>query len=195
MDNAGQGRVSDMMKDTFYVGNKVVLAYPMTREQYCKYRGWDLPEGEDPEEEVLLVEYEPVEGELSNMAAEGHAGYVSMSPKSVFKDAYRVNGHLDAGSALLGTKRGNMIRRQGWPKGHFVFRQIPANIPKKVVPTMQSLPQSVKNEFVRRFNDPAEQIDAIYYDYQLAYVGDSNLITGYSPSSEDVIAEDWEILS
>jgi len=59
---------------------------------------------------------------------------------------------------------------------------------------MQSLPQSVKDEFQRRFDDPNQQIDAIYYNNQLALVSLSNVITGWSPSTSDALAEDWMIL-
>ncbi len=192
MENAGQGRIADVMKSTFYVGNKVILAYPTTLGKYQESRGWDDPKG-DSTEEVYLVEYEPVHGQISNMSDKGHSGYVTMSPKHVFDDAYRENGALDFGSAILATKRDNMIRRSGWPKGHFVFRQIPSIIKKDIVPKMQSLPDSVKAEFQKRFDDKNSQIDAIYYDNQLAYVGDSNLICSYAPSPEDCLMEDWLI--
>ena len=86
------------------------------------------------------------------------------------------------------------VRRSYWREGQFVFMQVPATISKEIVPKMQSLPQSVKDEFERRFNDPSYQIDAIYYSDQLAMVNSSNLITSYSPSVSDVLAEDWVIL-
>ena len=76
----------------------------------------------------------------------------------------------------------------------FVFMQVPSTIGKEIVPKMQSLPQTVKDEFQRRFESPSEQIDAIYYDNQLALVNPSNLITGWSPSTSDALAVDWVIL-
>lgn len=88
------------------------------------------------------------------------------------------------------------MARKGWNgKGMFVFMQVPSRIDKDIVPKMQSLPQAVKDEFQRRFENPSEQIDAIYYNNQLALVNDSNLITGYSPSLSDSLAEDWVILN
>ena len=72
--------------------------------------------------------------------------------------------------------------------------QVPSTIKREIVPKMQSLPQSVKDEFERRFNDPNEQIDAIYYDNQLALVNPSNLITGWAPSVSDSLAIDWVVL-
>lgn len=103
--------------------------------------------------------------------------------------------NLDFGSALKAVKEGKRIRREGWNgKGLFVFEQVPSEIKKDIVPKMQSLPQSVKDEFQRRFDDPDEQIDAIYYSNQLALVNPSNMITGWAPSVSDALANDWTIL-
>lgn len=95
---------------------------------------------------------------------------------------------------LVALKLGQMIRRSSWYPDTFVFRQVPAVISKEIVPKMQSLPDSVKQEFIRRFSDDNLQVDAIYYDNQLALVNSSNLIQSYSPSVEDCMAEDWQII-
>lgn len=101
---------------------------------------------------------------------------------------------LTFGEALEAVKQGKLISREGWNgKGMFVFMQVPSEIKKDIVPKMQSLPQSAKDEFEKRFNDPKEQIDAIYYDNQLAIVYPSNLICGWSPSAADCLAVDWFI--
>jgi hypothetical protein len=103
--------------------------------------------------------------------------------------------NLTFGLAVAALKGGKMIAREGWNgKGLFVFMQVPSTINKEIVPKMQSLPQSVKDEFQRRFDDASEQIDAIYYSNQMALVGKSNTISGWSPSSSDTLAEDWFIL-
>lgn len=97
--------------------------------------------------------------------------------------------------AFEALKQGKKLARIGWDvEGLFVFMQVPSEIKREIIPKMQSLPQSVKDEFEKRFNDPNCQIDAIYYDYQLAMVHSSNLITGYSPSVIDIFMEDWTIL-
>lgn len=101
-------------------------------------------------------------------------------------------GNGSFGSAIKALKQGYKVSRTGWNgKGLFVFMQVPATINKEIVPKMQSLPQSVKDTFERRFSDENQQIDAIYYDNQLALVNPSNLITGWSPSTSDALAEDW----
>ena len=72
---------------TPYIGVKLLRASePMTKSDYCKYRGWELPKGEDPNEMVRLVEYAPNPSSTPNH--ENHKGYVSMSPQHVFDDSY-----------------------------------------------------------------------------------------------------------
>ena len=102
---------------------------------------------------------------------------------------------LNFGEAIEALKKGKRVQRTGWNgKGLFVFMQVPSCINREIVPKMQSLPQSVKDEFERRFNDPDKQIDAIYYDNQLALVNQSNLINGWAPSVSDSLANDWIVL-
>lgn len=79
-----------------------------------------------------------------------------------------------------------------WSPTHFVFMQVPSTIGKDIVPKMQSLPQSVKDEFQRRFDTPSEQLVDIYYNDQYALVSPSNLITGWQPKEEDILSPEWE---
>ncbi|ENW78224.1 hypothetical protein F909_03910 [Acinetobacter sp. ANC 3929] len=67
-----------------YIGTKSVLATTMTRGEYNDYRGWQIPENENPSEQGYLVEY--VDGGKPN--DERHAGYISWSPRDVFEKSY-----------------------------------------------------------------------------------------------------------
>lgn len=64
--------MGDDMKQ--YIGVKSIKARPMNRGDYNKYRGWQIPADENPEDEGFLVEYPD--------------GYISWSPKKQFEDAY-----------------------------------------------------------------------------------------------------------
>ena len=98
------------------------------------------------------------------------------------------DGCRDFGGALTCLKAGRRIARKGWNgKGLFVFMQIPAEIDEEIVPKMQSLPQSVKDEFARRGG-------SIRYSNQMALVSPNNSINGWAPSVSDALAEDWIIL-
>lgn len=77
---------------TRYTGTKTLAAWPMTKLEYCGYRGWNVPVEEDPTQAGYLVEYE--DGGKANDPR--HAGYISWSPADVFEKAYRPIGtHQD----------------------------------------------------------------------------------------------------
>lgn len=109
---------------------------------------------------------------------------------------------VDFGEAIKALKQGKRIARKGWNgKGMFIFMQIPSVIDTyTIVPKMQSLPQTVKDEFDRRLKknypegvDPIEMND-IKYKNQLAIVYPNNTIYGWVASPSDVLEEDWIIL-
>jgi len=106
------------------------------------------------------------------------------------------------GAAIKALKEGKRVQRSGWNgKGLFIFMQVPSEVPMEVVPKMSSLPQSVKDEFERRFTsgekkegvDPIEN-NTIKYKNQLAMVYPDNTIYGWVASPSDVLEEDWVIL-
>jgi len=59
-----------------YIGIKIVEAKEMTRGDYNKYRGWDIPENEDPTDKGYLVKYPD--------------GYESWCPRKQFEEANRL---------------------------------------------------------------------------------------------------------
>lgn len=101
-----------------YIGTKAIAARPMSRGEYNTYRGWTLPADEDGSDEGYLVEY--LDGGKPNV--EGHAGYVSWSPKEQFDAAYQASGSLSFGHALVALKAGQKVAREGWNgNGMFLF--------------------------------------------------------------------------
>lgn len=92
------------------------------------------------------------------------------------------------GQAIEALKQGKRVAREGWNgKGLFVFMQVPSEIGAEIIPKMQSLPQTVKDEFAKRGG-------SISYSNQMALVNPNNSINGWAPSSSDTLAEDWVIL-
>ena len=71
-----------------YRGVKHVYATPMMLGEYNKYRGWDMPENEDPNKSGYLVEY--TDGGPPNHPE--HRGYISWSPAEVFANSYQRSG-------------------------------------------------------------------------------------------------------
>lgn len=67
-----------------YEGTKRLKAWPLKRGDYNTYRGWTLPEGENPDDAGYLVEY--TDGGTPNDPR--HGGYISWSPADVFERTY-----------------------------------------------------------------------------------------------------------
>lgn len=80
-----------MTESVTYIGAKVVNAKPMSRQEYNDFRGWTVPENENPNDDGYLVEYtdSKVQPELEGKAN----GYVSWSPKDVFDKAYTIKAN------------------------------------------------------------------------------------------------------
>jgi hypothetical protein len=58
-----------------YIGTKTLAAMPMTLGFYNNYRGWTIPENEDPNKEGYMVQYPD--------------NYILWSPKEIFETSYR----------------------------------------------------------------------------------------------------------
>lgn len=86
----------DHTNAALYRGTKELKAWPMGRGDYVAYRGWGLPDGENPGDAGYLVEY--IDGGKPN--DERHSGYISWSPADVFEKTYfRVADLLAQGEA------------------------------------------------------------------------------------------------
>jgi len=90
-------------------------------------------------------------------------------------------------SAIESLKKGKLIARSSWNfNGTFVFKQVPTEIDKGIVPKMTSLPSIVKDEFIRRDMN-------LNYQDQLCIVSMENGINSWTASAQDIFAEDWII--
>ena len=93
-------------------------------------------------------------------------------------------------TAVLFLKAGMAVRRAGWNgKGLFVVKQVPAHIAADIIPNMQSLPQSAKDIIMAR-KEP--HID---YTNQMLIINPDGRADSWVPSSSDVFAEDWELVT
>lgn len=78
--------------------------------------------------------------------------------------------------------------RSNWEDDKFIFCQIPATISANIIPNMQSLPDIVKNEILKK------DYAIINYINQICVFKDGH-ITYYTPNGEDMFATDWKIIS
>lgn len=95
---------------------------------------------------------------------------------------------LTFGDALIALKLGKRVSRKGWNgKGLFVVKQNPAVIDGKIIPNMQSLPQSAKDYFV-------EKGLPIKYLNQMLIIDSQGNANSWVPSSSDCFEEDWFVV-
>lgn len=164
-----------------YIGTKAVLAHIMTKEEYCDYRDWKVPENEDPSEEGYFVEY--MDGGKPNH--QNHIGYVSWSPKDVFEQAYQANGNLSFSAALEALKSGKKVARSGWNgKDQYVVAQ---------AQTTTTEASKIWNPHNKAHAEKiGGQIDVA--PYCTLKTAQDNLAMGWVPSTGDLFANDWVIL-
>jgi hypothetical protein len=77
--------MSDQVEMHQYIGTKRLFARSMSRGDYNNYRGWTIPDDENPSDAGYLVEY--IDGGKANDSR--HLGYISWSPADVFDRCYR----------------------------------------------------------------------------------------------------------
>ena len=94
------------------------------------------------------------------------------------------------GTAIKFLKAGGAVRRAGWNgKGMFVIKQVPAHITSETIPNMQSLPQTAKDILMKR------QKPCLKYTNQMLIIDQDGRADSWVPSSSDVFAEDWELVT
>lgn len=101
-----------------------------------------------------------------------------------------VPSYYSFGTAIKFLKAGGAVRRAGWNgKGLFVVKQVPAHISADIIPNMQSLPQSAKDIIMARAEPH------IAYTNQMLIIHPDGRADSWVPSSSDVFAEDWELVT
>ena len=97
---------------------------------------------------------------------------------------------INFGGAIQALKIGLAVRRKGWNgKGLFIIKQVPSHITRETIPNMQSLPQSAKNILMSRENP---HID---YTNQMLIINPDGRADSWVPSSSDIFANDWEVVT
>ena len=154
-----------------YIGTKIIAGKPLSLGAYNEYRGWKIPENEDPNREGYLVQYED--------------GYLSWSPKEQFEEAYRETDGLNFGLAVEALKKGLKVAREGWNgKNMFLFLLPAGTIPKSVIhdPALKSVADTVPGDYF-------EALGSIRM-----FTADKKILTGWLASQTDILADDWQIV-
>ena len=117
-------------------------------------------------------------------------GFVLGDRMSIVRKEKPVLYNFTFGTAVLLLEAGMAVRRGGWNgKGLFIVKQVPSHITGDIIPNMQSLPQSAKDIIMAR-KEP--HID---YTNQMLIINPDGRADSWVPSSSDVFAEDWELVT
>lgn len=168
-----------------YIGTKLINARTMTRQEYNNFRGWQLPADEDGTDEGFLVEY--LDGGKANTAE--YSGYVSWSPKEVFKRAYRAVNCMTFGDALVMLKAGKKVCRAGWNgKGMWLVL-----MPSLYLPPFNSQEPGAKvNDRTAKHIGKDTPLDC--QPYIVMWTAQKQWQPGWLASQADMLAEDWMII-
>ena len=148
-----------------YIGTKVVDATPMNRGDYNDYRGWTIPEDENPSDEGYRVHYPD--------------GYVSWSPKTTFEAAYEAVGIMDFRAALSVIKQGGKVARAGWNgKGMFLFLVPGSTFQVNRPPLLGIYPEGTE----------------INYQPHIDMKTADGTVVPWLASQSDLLAEDWIVV-
>ena len=160
-----------------YIGTKAVKARPMSLGDYNEYRGWTMPEDENPYDRGYLVEY--FSDEKPNHPA--HEGYITWSPKEAFEASYQSDGEFDFGHALMILKSGGRVQRKGWNGKNMFLFSVPAshNLTVDREPLLSILGEGAK------FN---------YQQHIDMFTADGTIVP-WLCSQTDMLATDWQIVS
>lgn len=167
-----------------YIGTKMIRAKAMTRGDYNKLRGWNIPADENPNDEGFLVEY--LDGGKANH--KDYDGYISWSPKDVFERAYRPVTGMTFGQAIEAMRGGFKVARSGWNgKGMYLWLMPAATVKAEWCrePHLKEVAEANGGEIeclgtIRMFTHDS--------------TGRKAVLTGWLASQTDMFAEDWAIV-
>ena len=150
-----------------YIRCHIVEAEPMTRGDYNKHRGWEIPANENPADEGYHVVYPD--------------GYESWCPKAQFEAAGRPIDGMTFGQAIDACRyRGAKIQRANWNgEGQFVrFEYITAY-----------------EDGGRAYPDERTiGSDCFVFHFVNRKTGETGIQVGWLASQADMAASDWQIV-
>ena len=162
-----------------FIGIKMVKAVPMTLGAYNKFRGWDMPENEEPKNKGFLIMYP---GETQPDGKD----YISWSPEMPFQHGYMPTTKMDFSAALTCLKAGMKVARKGWNGKRMWIMMVPgtenASL-KKGTPYHKAL--NTKNTGQSHVSIGAH-IDM--------YTAQGIMQPGWLASQNDMFAEDWMVV-
>ncbi len=104
------------------------------------------------------------------------------------------DGLRDFGGALIPLKLGKLVTREKWNSlDKFLFIRPFDQINKEVIPNIKSLPSNVK-DYISNKNPIYGNFPVNFTEY-ICLCDHNTIINGWIPTQEDILAEDWFIIS
>lgn len=170
-----------------YITTKPIEAKPMTRGDYNEYRGWTIPDDENPCDEGYLIKR--------------NDGYVTWLAKETFENDYKeidsffeengvqLTNTFDFSFALEQLKQGKKVARKGWNgKGMFIYMQGGSSVEYEAL--KETLKQNLKDTACLSGHDYKVHFSS-HIDMKSA---DGTIVIGWNASQVDMFAEDWEVV-
>ena len=156
-----------------YIRMHQVEAEPMTRGDYNKFRGWEIPSNENPADEGYKVTYPD--------------GYVSWCPNTQFDEAGRPCDGMTFGMAIEAMKRGKKVARKGW-NGKGMWLCVPlCDGPKEILATgVWGKPNA---EYAEQNGGTVKVMP-----YVTMKTADGSIVMGWLASQTDMLSEDWTVV-
>ena len=97
--------------------------------------------------------------------------------------------NLNFGDAVEFLRTGYMVKRAGWQtKSTFVVKQVPTRVSEEIIPNMRSLPYFAKKHILGTTQT------ILYSDQCLIIDSLTGRADSWSPTMEDIFAEDWRVI-
>lgn len=157
-----------------YLRVNLVDACPLTRGDYNKLRGWEIPQDENPNDEGYLIVYR--KGKSNE--------YTSWCPKTEFDNVSKPTDGMTFGHAIEAMKHGFKVTRKGWNgKGMYIWMMSYAFVKAEWCkePHLKELAEANGGEI--------ECLGSIRMK-----TADNKVLTGWLASQTDMFAEDWQIV-
>lgn len=154
-----------------YLGVKVIHAEPMTADEYSE------------KVRPLVTSFEDKRGYKVIWTDDS----ISWLPKTIFEAAYRRIDNLTFGLALEGMNMGHKVYRKTWGNnGTFIYL-----VKGSVIPF-----EKLRNEAATHICQINGLNDSIHVNPHIDMrASNGNIVVGWLPSVDDILAEDWYILN
>ena len=157
-------------KTKTYISTKTIQAKPMTRGDYNLYRGWKIPDNEDPNENVYFIKR--YDGYETWMSKETFENNYKGTEEILKEEGVEATNEFDFGFALEQLKQGKKVARSGWNgKGMYLFIAYGDDLSSCL------------------FKEELTCCDSICMK-----TAQETIVVGWLASQTDMLAEDWEVV-